>query len=147
MYLIGFYSKKNFFKLYKFDYYKKSFIDLKEQWITTIYFYKADCLLKINKPEDALTLINQALDIVTTDVRLWILRARIYFKLMQYDNTVRDINKSLSVDEVPEAYYVRSMAYKELGEKEKACKDFNRAVSSGYKETQSDMINYCENEK
>jgi len=113
----------------------------------TIYFYKADCLLKINKPEDALTLINQALDIVTTDVRLWILRARIYFKLMQYDNTVRDINKSLSVDEVPEAYYVRSMAYKELGEKEKACKDFNRAVSSGYKETQSDMINYCENEK
>ena len=42
MYLIGFYSKKNLYKLNKFDYYKRSFNDLKKKWVTTIYFYEDD---------------------------------------------------------------------------------------------------------
>lgn len=42
MYLVWFYSKKNLFKLNKFDYYKKSFGDLWKLGIKIIYFYKED---------------------------------------------------------------------------------------------------------
>jgi hypothetical protein len=42
---------------------------------------------------------------------------------------------------------VRGMAYKELGEKVLACKDYDKALSLGYKDVQQGMINYCGNEK
>ncbi len=42
MYLVWFYSKKNLYKLNKFEYYKNSFFDLQKKWINVIYFYKED---------------------------------------------------------------------------------------------------------
>lgn len=42
MHLIWFYSKRNIFKLNKFDYYKKSFSDLLKIWVKIIYFYEED---------------------------------------------------------------------------------------------------------
>lgn len=42
MNLIGFYSKKNLYKLTKFDYYKKSFSKLKKNNINIIYFYQEE---------------------------------------------------------------------------------------------------------
>lgn len=44
MYLIGFYSKTNLSKLNKFNYYKKSFKKLIDEWIKIIYFYQKDDL-------------------------------------------------------------------------------------------------------
>ena len=42
MYLIWFYSKKNLYKLHKFDHYKKEFKELIKIWVKVIYFYKED---------------------------------------------------------------------------------------------------------
>lgn len=42
MHLIWFYSKKNIYKLNKFEYYKICFSDLKNKWINIVYFYEED---------------------------------------------------------------------------------------------------------
>jgi len=49
MNLIGFYSKKNLYKLTKFDYYKKSFSKLKKDNINIIYFYQEEKDTKIDQ--------------------------------------------------------------------------------------------------
>lgn len=49
MNLIGFYSKNNLYKLTKFDYYQKSFAELKKIWVKIIYFYEEDKKININQ--------------------------------------------------------------------------------------------------
>lgn len=49
MHIVWFYSKKNIFKLSKFEYYRNCFSTLKKEWINIIYFYKEDISIDLKK--------------------------------------------------------------------------------------------------
>jgi tetratricopeptide (TPR) repeat protein len=68
----------------------------------------------------------------TTNVRAYLNRAGTRF-LHDFEGFKKDCKKVLSIDpENINAYFLRGLAYYELGSKEKACDDFAKAIYLGF---------------
>ncbi|HKI89395.1 MAG TPA: tetratricopeptide repeat protein [Draconibacterium sp.] len=93
---------------------------------------RARIYLALGKSKEAKTDLDVYLEQNPNDARALINRAGTRFPT-DMKGAVNDCNKAINLDpENKNAYFLRGLAEYELGEKEKACEDFSRAIELGF---------------
>ncbi len=112
--------------------------------MSTVYNNKAYCLVELDKPSEALPFVTKALDLDESEGYIWDTRGEIYFKLGDYEKCIKDMNKTISIDnEADNSYYLRGLAKIKIGKKEDGCKDLSKAGELGKTEAYEAMKQYC----
>ena len=109
----------------------------------TVYNNKAYCLLELNKPLEALPLVNKALDLNKSTWFIWDTRGEIYYKLGQYDLAIKDLNRAIQIDENSNSFYIRGLSKIKLGQIENGCTDLTKAVELGKTDAYEFKKQYC----
>ena len=76
--------------------------------------------------------------------KLWMARGNVNFEMGKAQKAADDYSMSLDLDpKQAKVFYSRAFAYQELNEKDRACTDFKKAFSLGYKEALIHIQEYC----
>jgi len=97
----------------------------------TTYNNKAYCLVELGKYKEALPLANKALELEDKEAYIWNTRGEIYYNLQEYDKSINDMDKAISIQEYGNSYYIRGLAKIKKGNKKEACSDLDKAIQLG----------------
>ncbi|MFM8450007.1 MAG: tetratricopeptide repeat-containing serine protease family protein, partial [Haliscomenobacter sp.] len=112
-----------------------------------VYHHKAYCLLRLDKPAEALPVVNKALEMDKEKAFIWDTRGQIYFELEQYANCIKDMNKALSIEEAASSFFFRGLARLNLDQTADACLDLLSAGELGISEAYDIASEWCDPEK
>jgi tetratricopeptide (TPR) repeat protein len=98
---------------------------------STVYNNKAYCLVKLGNYEEALPLVEKALQLDKTEWFIWDTRAEILLNLGQLDKCISDCTKAINIEPNGNSYLVRGLARIKKGEKTKGCQDLSKAGELG----------------
>lgn len=94
------------------------------------FFYRANALKALDKPEEALSSYGEALKLNMSDPRLYENRGELYASLDRHREAVEDFEKALSLDpEAASAHGSLGLVYLQLGEHQKALTQFDRLIA------------------
>lgn len=97
-----------------------------------LYLNRARIYLATGKPQEAKNDFDTYISNDTTNARVYVNRAGTRFP-DDLEGVVADCNKAIELEpNNKNAYFLRGLARYDLGEKEKACDDFSRAIESGF---------------
>ncbi len=116
---------------------------MKYNSLATIYNNKAYILVKQRKYKEALSLVNEAIELEKSEWYIWDTRAEIYFKTDEYEKAIIDATKAIQIKENSNSLFIRGLANIKLNEKELGCKDLSRAGELGKKEAYNEIKKYC----
>lgn len=112
--------------------------------IATVYNNKAYCLVGLKKYNEALPFVEKALELDKTEWFIWDTRGEIHYYLGNYDKSIQDMSKVLTIKYNSEnAYFIRGLAYVKLSKKNEACRDLQEAKRLGKNEAAEALIRYC----
>lgn len=121
--------------------------------IATVYNNKGYCLFELGKYNEALILLNKAIDLGPTEAYIWSSRGELYFKQGKYKEAIIDMDKSIQLyDEKKSiasggdnsiAYYVRGISKIKLGKKNSGCTDLSKAGELGSSEAYKAIKEKC----
>ncbi len=97
----------------------------------TVYNNKAYCLVKLGYYDEALPLVNKALDLDKNLAYIWDTRGELYFYKGLYEKCIEDMNKAISIQANSNSYYYRGLAKIKINKKQEACKDLQKALELG----------------
>jgi tetratricopeptide (TPR) repeat protein len=96
------------------------------------------------KYQDALIDVNKSIQLDNSNYVAYDTRADIKYKLEDYEGCISDCNLALEYDAyLSNSYYLKGLAYIELGNKEDACFNLLKAVEFGKKEAEGVIIEHC----
>lgn len=95
--------------------------------LVDVYRYKADCLIKLERYNEALPVVEKALQLDKTDMSILNRRGEIYFHLGRYHETIQDMAKAILIDDNYISRMYRGLAYSKLGQEANANADFKKA--------------------
>ncbi|WCC46192.1 tetratricopeptide repeat protein [Tenacibaculum finnmarkense] len=111
--------------------------------MSTVYNNKAFCLVNLKNYEDALPLVNKALELDKTEAYIWDTRGELYYHIGEYEKSVNDMNKALKIQKNASSYYYRGLSYIKLDKKSKACSDFSKAGELGNSDAYEKITKNC----
>jgi tetratricopeptide (TPR) repeat protein len=92
--------------------------------------------------QDAINVLNKAIEMNPLDASIYLLRGTSYHHLRKYNQTINDFNKAIELNPQDAAgYYCRALAYDSLGNHNQALKDMKMAAKRGFKPAQDFLIN------
>jgi tetratricopeptide (TPR) repeat protein len=109
----------------------------------TVYSEKANCLNELNRPEEALLLINESLKLDESLWFSWLIRGLIYYKMEEFQKCIVDMDHVISILELSESYYYRGLAKIKLGKKTEGCSDLSKAGELGAKKAYNVIKENC----
>jgi len=95
--------------------------------LVDVYIYKADCLIKLERYNEALTVVEKALQLDKTNMSILNRRGEIYIYLGRYHETIQDMTKAILIDDNYISRMYRGVAYSKLGQEVNANADFKKA--------------------
>lgn len=95
--------------------------------LVVVYKYKADCLRRLERYNEALSSIGKALEFNKIDINIWNTRGEIYFDLGRYNEAIQDTTKAISIKDNYVSRMYRGFAYSKLGQEANANADFKKA--------------------
>ncbi|MFI4955231.1 MAG: tetratricopeptide repeat protein [Gammaproteobacteria bacterium] len=120
----------------------------------TVYNNKADALLNLGRYDEAIPLVNHALQLAPNEAYIWDTRGEIYFKKKDYTSCIQDETKSIELVEGKKSfgmvfepghpYYLRGLAKIRLGAKGKGCEDLSKAGELGIKDAYAAIKTNCQ---
>lgn len=123
--------------------------------IGTVYNNLGYHLVEIDRLDEALPYINEALSLAPNESYIWSSRGEIYYKKGEYEKSIQDMTKSIELYELKTSrasfsfpdlsYYFRGLAEIKLGKIRKGCKDLRIASESGNKDADNAVKEYCTN--
>ncbi len=94
-----------------------------------VLFQKSISLNKNNKHEEALSVINEAIELVPNFHEMWLYKGAIYFKLNQNEKALECFEKSLTLkDNDTNAWLFKGMALKKLNRPDEAIQSFDKSL-------------------
>lgn len=95
--------------------------------------------------EDAITFYSNAVKLNNEFWQAYYLRGNTYGVLNDYSNALSDLNKALELNpNYGDGYFVRGATYiMGLGNKEKGCEDWQKALSLGYEKAGEYIAKFC----
>ena len=103
----------------------------------TICGYSGYCLLRLNRPSEAVDAYDELIRCDPKDAHAYLGRARAYAILNDIEGTIADCSEAIRLrPSNPDAYVMRGEAYKAMGETERA--DADLAMAKGLTELQRD---------
>lgn len=111
--------------------------------MSTVYNNKAYCLVNLGKYEEALPLVNKALDMDISEAYIWDTRGELYFHIGEYDKSIADMDKALAIEESANSYFYRGLAYLKIKNKSKACSDLSKAGELGNSIAYQEIVKNC----
>lgn len=118
----------------------------------TVYNNKGYCLIEMNKLDEALPLLNRALELEPNESYIWGSRGEYYYKKGDYISCIMDMTKAIEVspktlaDDSESAgwsYYIRGLAKIKLGRKQDGCEDLSKAGELGEAKAYEAISTYC----
>ena len=108
-------------------------------------FCKAWFATEKDEFEEALVLLSEAIKLNSEFWQAYYHRGNTYGALKDYQNAISDISKALELNPgYGVGYFVRGATYiMGIGNKEKGCEDFQKALSLGYEKAGDYIIKYC----
>ncbi len=125
--LMGFWTKPSFKDLLK-----KLDADIAKSGEPSLYLKRARIYMAIGQPKLAKPDFDVYIEHNTTDARAYTNRAGTQFPY-DMEGVVADCEKGIELDpKNKNAYFLKGLALYELGEKEKACESFSKAIELGF---------------
>jgi tetratricopeptide (TPR) repeat protein len=111
--------------------------------MSTVYNNKAFCLVNLKNYEEALPLVNKALEMDKTEAYIWDTRGELYYHIGEYEKSVKDMDKALKIQKNASSYFYRGLSYLKLDKKSKACSDFSKAGELGNTDAYDKITKHC----
>jgi tetratricopeptide (TPR) repeat protein len=111
--------------------------------MSTVYNNKAFCLVNLKNYEEALPLVNKALELDKSEAYIWDTRGELYYHIGEYKKSVNDMDKALKIQKTANSYYYRGLSYLKLDKKSKACSDFSKAGELGNSDAYNIITKNC----
>lgn len=99
---------------------------LELQGLPSVYNTKALCLISLERYQEALSFSDKALELDKSKAFIWYNRGVIYYRLGEYNETIQNITKAISIEDNPTFRTFRGEDSK-LGQTAKANADFKKA--------------------
>lgn len=109
----------------------KGKVKLKYNKLSTVYNNKAYCLVELGSYEEALPLVEKALQLDKTEWFIWDTRGEIFLNLGELDKCISDCTNAINIKPNGNSYLVRGLAHIKKGEKAKGCQDLSKAGELG----------------
>lgn len=100
---------------------------LELQGLPSVYNTKALCLISLERYHEALSFSDKALELDKSKAFIWYNRGVIYYRLGEYNETIQNITKAISIEDNPTFRTFRGEVYSKLGQTVKANADFKKA--------------------
>ncbi len=100
---------------------------LELQGLPSVYNTKALCLISLERYQEALSFSDKALELDKSKAFIWYNRGVIYYRLGEYNETIQNITKAISIEDNPTFRTFRGEVYSKLGQTVKANADFKKA--------------------
>lgn len=111
--------------------------------MSTVYNNKAYCLIQLGNYEEALPLVNKALELDQTEWYIWDTRGELYYKLNKFEECIADMNKSIAIKESNNSLYYRGLAKIKLNQKDEGCKDLAKSKLLGNSFASKEIESLC----
>jgi len=111
--------------------------------MSTVYNNMAYTLVGLEKYNDALSLVNKALDLDKSEAYIWDTRGEIYFHLGKYTKCINDMDTSIKLEPSGNSYYIRGLSKIKLNDSSEGCKDLSKAGELGKLEAYEAISKYC----
>ena len=95
--------------------------------LVNVYKIKVNCLISLERYQEALSFANKALELDKSKAVIWMNRGNIYYKIGKYNEAIQDITKAISIEDNFNSRVIRGSAYSKLGQTTKANADFKKA--------------------
>ena len=107
------------------------------------YFDKGFINLNIGKMRDAIKAFNKAIEINKTDFDAYLKRGIAKYNLKDYPGTLSDLDHSIQLKPVADAYYYRGMIKILVKQKPEGCEDLKKSASMGSKQAEDEIQKNC----
>ncbi len=121
--------------------------------MATVYNNKGYCLVELEKYNEALPLLNKAIELGPDESYIWGSRGELFYKQGDYTHCISDMNKGIELLESKktkatdfgkgEKQYYRGLAEIKLGMKNEGCADLIIAEKLGELEAEKEIKLYC----
>lgn len=117
----------------------------------TVYNNKGYSLIELGKLDEALPLLNKALQLEPNESYIWGSRGELHFKKGNYKSCIDDMKKAIEVSnktivgstDPALPYYLMGLSKINLGQKESGCTDLSKAGELGKAKAYEAMKQYC----
>ncbi len=108
------------------------------------YFYLGNYYDVRSEDEEALKNYNLAVSRNKNYLLAYNNRAILLGKHRNFNQAIEDLTTAISLKpDYAEAWYNRGVAYYQMGEKEKACGDWQKAAKLGFEQARANIVQYC----
>mgnify|MGYP000912656241 CR=1 FL=1 len=116
--------------------------------MATVYNDKSYYLIELGKYEEALPLVEKALELNNTLDYIWYTRGKIFYHMREYKKSISDMNNviKLAIEDDYEpinSYYYRGMSKIKSNQKLEGCKDLQKAKELGSQKAIDEIAKYC----
>lgn len=115
--------------------------------LATVYNNKAYALVQLNMLDEALPVVNKALELDENKGYIWGTRGEIYYNKKQYDLSITDFDKFISLQSTGiaagNAYYYRGLCKLQLDNKIDGCMDLSKSNELGYPKALEAINMFC----
>lgn len=85
--------------------------------------------IRLSKDDEALNLLNDAIQVAPDDYQMYNLRAGLNIQKLNFQDALGDLNKSIALQgKNPDAFYLRGSVNQKMGQFSSAISDYNQAV-------------------
>ena len=112
--------------------------------MATMYNNKAYTFVKLKKFNEALPLVNKAIQLNSSKWYIWDTRGEIYFKTGYSKKCIEDMNMAISIKPDANSYFYRGLAKIKMGDAENGCKDLSKSGELGKTEAYSEIKSNCQ---
>jgi len=113
-----------------------------KEGLASILNEKAYCLVEVGDYNNALPIINKALELEKDSWYYWDTRGELYYKIDKYQESISDMTRAISIEENDNSYYYRGLA-KIMLKDLKGCQDLSKAGELGKMEAYDEIKKYC----
>jgi len=112
------------------------------------YLKKGNDLLDKKKFQDALTVLNKAIELDADNGEAYAFRGMAKYQLNDFKGALADYDKAVSlIPDFGEVYDLRGIVKSELGDKVGACEDWNKSFDLGFNKSYDLIVKYCIDEE
>ncbi len=112
--------------------------------MATIYNNKAYTLVRLKRYNDALPLVNKAIDLNSNQWFIWDTRGELYFQLGNYMKCIDDMTKAIELKPDQNSYYFRGLAKIKIGNKDGGCQDLSKSGELGNVNAYTEIKKNCQ---
>lgn len=111
--------------------------------MATVYNNKAYALIKLKNYNEALPLVNKAIELNQNHWYIWDTRGELNFQLGNYQKCSDDMTKAIELKPDQNSYYFRGLAKIKLGNKSGGCQDLSKSGELGNASAYTEIQKNC----